>query len=314
LFSATGVYAEAAIPHLLGAMQQALSSLNYHGTLVYLHAGEMQSMHIVHKADASGERERLINLTGPGREVLRHNDEVTCFIPDQKVVMVGKRQLTNNMFSKIAANDFQALQEFYTFVPAASGRIAGRDAQRVDIIPKDKFRYGYRLWLDRETTLLLRSDLIDEQGEILEQTMFADIEIVDFIPDAMLMPNNTGEEFNWYREGAMSPLSEFSHSDWRVEALPSGFSVTGRYRHPLPETAMPAEHWVISDGLSSVSIYVEEIADEKNTFAGPSRMGVMNVFGATLAGHQITVIGDVPLATVEMIATGVSHVSPEAKQ
>lgn len=312
----TAVKADAAstIPDLLLQMQAALQNLNYHGTLVYLHEGQVQSMRIVHQADEQGEREHLINLNGPGREVLRHNDEVTCYIPDQKVVMVGQRQLAGHMLSKIADNDFQALQAVYDFSLAEAGRVAGRNTQRINILPKDNFRYGYRLWLDKDTSLLLGSDLLGDDGEILEQTMFADISIVEHIPPTMFSPVTDSSGFNWYREDSTGEPPPKVDSAWRVADLPAGFSVSGRYRHPLPETSEPAEHWVISDGLSTVSIYIETLPEGKPSFQGVSRMGVMNVYGALIADHQITVIGDVPASTVEAIAAAVSLGSADSPQ
>lgn len=311
LTTATGVRAEInlSIPDLLQQMQSALRNLNYHGTMVYLQEGEMQSMRIVHKADETGEHERLINLNGSGREVLRNNDIVTCYLPDQKSVMVGKRQLGEHMLSRIADHDFQALQDNYEFGFGSAGRVAGRETLRIAIIPKDRFRYGYRLWLDKENMLLLRSDLLGENGEILEQAMFADVSIVNFIPQTMLTPVTDGRNFNWFRDNGMAVSAKPIDSDWKLDSLPAGFSVTGRYRHPFPETTDPSEHWVISDGLSSVSVYIETLQDEKEKFEGSSRMGVMNVFGALIYDHQITVIGDVPAPTVEMIAASVSYQS-----
>ena len=317
LFCALGVKADTgtSIPEMLLQMQAALQNLNYHGTLVYLHDGQVQSMRIVHQADETGEQERLLNLNGPGREVLRNNDVVTCYIPDQKIVMVGKRQLAGHMLSKIADNDFQALQGIYEFKLSEAGRVAGRNSQRIDIIPKDDFRYGYRLWLDSKTALLLGSDLVGKNGKVLERTMFADISVVDHIPPAMLSPVTDDKGFNWYRENGTPQAPNSIDSDWQVGELPVGFSVSGHYRHPLPETTEPAEHWVITDGLASVSIYIEVIPDaDKDAFEGASRMGVMSVFGVVASGHQITVIGDVPAATVEMIAAAVSLTTAKAGQ
>jgi sigma-E factor negative regulatory protein RseB len=308
LLSALATRADAAssVSDLLLQMQAALQNLNYHGTLVYLHGGQVQSMRIVHQADETGERERLINLNGPGREVVRNNDIVTCYIPEQKVVMVGRRQLAENMLSRLAGNDFQALRGIYDFRLNEAGRVAGRSTRRVDIVPKDSFRYGYRLWLDRKTALLLGSDLVGEGGELLEQAMFAEISIVDQIPPAMLSPVTDSSGFNWYRENTVQKSPAVTDSPWRVGELPAGFAVDGRYRHPLPDSAQPAEHWVITDGLATVSIYIEALPQDKDVFTGASRMGVMNVFGRVIAGHQITVIGDVPRATVERIAAVVS--------
>ena len=185
---ATGTVSASEQPVLdmLVKMQSALQQLNYHGTLVYSQDGQIQSMRVVHKADSAGEVERLISLNGSAREVVRNNDVVTCYMPDSKSVLVGERQFKGNVLSQLAENDFAQLQGFYQFQLESVDRVAGLEAQAILIKPKDGFRYGYRLWLDRENGLLLKSDMLDEQGKVLEQAMFADVAIVDFIPQVEL--------------------------------------------------------------------------------------------------------------------------------
>jgi sigma-E factor negative regulatory protein RseB len=183
------------------------------------------------------------------------------------------------------------------------------------IKPKDAARYGYRLWVDEENFILLKSDLLSEQGNVLEQTMFADIRIGDDIPDIMLTPESHSDDFTWFKhESVGDELADGNRklidSRWMISDLPQGFSVTTRFHHQMPNSSVPTEHWVLSDGLASVSIYLEKIPDGQSGFQGVSTMGATNAFGilkqdASDEAHQITVIGEVPSSTVEKIARAV---------
>jgi len=288
---------------MLMRMQTAAQNINYQGTLVYLQDGQVQSMRVVHKADQHGEVERLINLSGVAREIVRKNDVVTCYMPDRKAVTVGRQQrFKGNLLSQLAENDFDQLQDYYLFEFEAVDRVAGQAAQRILIKPKDSSRYGYRLWVDEINTLLLKSDLLSEQGRVLEQTMFADIRIGDDIPDAMLAPESRSDNFTWFKHDAVNSEKSLVESRWAIADLPQGFFVTTRFNHQMPNSDRPTEHWVISDGLASVSIYIEQVPEGQSAFEGASAMGATNAFGVLNDAHQITVIGEVPASTVEKLA------------
>jgi len=291
---------------MLVKMQSALQQLNYHGTLVYSQDGQIQSMRVVHKADQAGEVERLISLNGSAREVVRNNDVVTCYLPDSKSVLVGERQFKGNVLSQLAENDFAQLQGFYQFQLESVDRVAGLEAQAILIKPKDGFRYGYRLWLDRENGLLLKSDMLDEQGKVLEQAMFADVAIVDFIPQAMLEPVSAAEGYRKFEHDGPDDDDNIVDSRWQIAALPKGFTVKARFRHHMPASDSLAEHWVISDGLASISVYIENMAQDQAAFEGASKTGAFNAFGAVADNHQVTVIGEVPAKAVETVASSVS--------
>jgi sigma-E factor negative regulatory protein RseB len=307
IFSLSGFAQGASQPVLdvLMRMQTALQNLNYHGTLVYLQDGQVQSMRVIHKASESGEYERLVNLNGVAREVIRKDDVVTCYMPDKKKVTVGKRQYNRHMLSKLAENDFSALREHYDFKLEAEDRIAGLKAQRVLIQPRDKLRYGYRLWLGKKDALLLKSDLLNVNGKVLEQVMFADINIVDKIPMEMLKPASASEGFSWFEHGREDKGHHKTSENWKIKSLPKGFSVSSHVRQSLPDSDQPTEQWIATDGLASVSIYVEKLTDGNDAFEGIMQKGAMNIFGLLLSGHQVTVVGEVPTNTVEMIARSV---------
>lgn len=303
----TSIAAEQSVLEMLMRMQTATQTLNYHGTLVYLQNGQVQSMRVVHRADQRGEFERLINLNGVAREIVRKNDVVTSYMPNSKVALVCKQQSNGNVLAKLAENDFSQLQDYYGFSFGAVGRVAGQDVRAILIKPKDAFRYGYRLWVDESNAILLKSDLISERGKVLEQTMFADITINADISDAMLKAETRDDGFTWFRHEDHPAEQERVTSRWDIVSLPQGFSITARLRHQMPSSPGFAEHWVISDGLASISVYIEKILKGQMTFEGASPMGATNAFGMLSRGHQITVIGEVPSGTVETLAHAVMY-------
>ena len=182
------------------------------------------------------------------------------------------------------------------------------------IKPRDTYRYGYRLWLDQANGLLLKSDLLAEDGQSLEQAMFADIAVVEHIPDTLLAPTTASEGFAWFKQEKTPDPAQAVESVWRIARLPVGFAITSRYHHPLPDSDTPAEHVIASDGLASVSVYIEKLTENLKRFVGSSNMGAMNAYGTVVDNHQITVIGEVPGGTVEMIAHSVTRQPKDAKQ
>ncbi|HEX22482.1 MAG TPA: hypothetical protein ENH21_03535 [Chromatiales bacterium] len=290
----------------LSRMQDALQNLNYYGTLVFMQGGDVQSMSLAHQATEDGEIERIVNLNGYAREVIRKNDRVICYLPDSKSVTVSTRRSgKGGWLSKLVANDFAAMRALYTFQMDGEDRVAGYFTKRVLIQPNDAFRYGYRLWLDRDSGLLLKSDLLSESAEILEQAMFAEVSIVDEVPPAMLQPSTRSDDFVWYEESNETEEIPPAERTWRVAEMPIGFKLVSQMRHLLPDSSQLAEHLLITDGLASVSIYIEALDGEPAPFDGPFERGAVNVYSTALDDHQIVVVGEVPAATVEMMARSV---------
>lgn len=309
LFSVASVVHAATqqVQDMLSQMQTALRDLNYYGILVYLENGNVQTMRVIHKAGKDGESERLISLNGVAREVIRRGDVVTCYMPDKKEVTVGKRQYNRHILPKLADNSFDELRKVYDFKLESEDRVAGTRAQRILIQPKDKLRYGYRLWLGEGNHLLLKSDLITSNGKILEMAMFANINVVNQIPDEMLRPSSSAKGFSRIEQHKkINGDQQVTSSDWMIRDLPKGFKISSHIRQTLPNSEYPAEHWIATDGLASVSVYLEKVSNKKHTFEGLTRAGSMNVFGLLLGGYHVTVVGEVPARTVEMIARSVT--------
>ncbi|MGD2055826.1 MAG: sigma-E factor regulatory protein RseB domain-containing protein, partial [Gammaproteobacteria bacterium] len=170
LLAATGpLYAQEA-RQWLDEMSGALQTLDYDGTFVYLHDGKLEAMRIIHQVDDEGEKERLISLTGSAREVVRDNETVTCIMSDSKSVMVGQSRPRQPF--PVVPRDVDSLFAYYRIEALGADRIAGNMAQVIAITPRDAYRYGYRFWIDKDSKMLLKSDLNDANGRPIEQVMF----------------------------------------------------------------------------------------------------------------------------------------------
>lgn len=284
----------------------AAHTLSYDGTFVYSHGDQLDAMRVVHAARADGERERLVSLSGPAREVLRDDSLVTCILPDDRSVVVGKTRGARQFPPRFSV-DVHKLADHYDFAMSGTERIAGQAARKLLITPRDRYRYGYRLWLEQDSGLLLKSELLDEDGRPVEQFMFTDIRFLDDVPDALLKPAISGKEYTWYQPRAQYPQAPQDSGHWEADALPGGFSLVLRRTDSMPTAREPVEHLVFSDGLSSVSVFIEPVSDSRHNLQGSSRMGAVNAFGRVVDGHHITVMGEVPEATVRRIGNSMAH-------
>lgn len=292
----------------LDSMSSAMRSLNYDGTFVYWHDGELEAMRIVHQSGVAGEKERLMSLTGSAREVLRDDRVVTCIMPDNKSVMVGQSR-PRQPYPEVP-EDLDALTPHYTLTDAGTDRVAGLEARVIAIKPRDDSRYGYRFWIDTDSHLLLRFELHDETGTAIEQVMFTDLQIGEAIPAVDLEPSLTGEGYNWYRQTVTNDSSDappVAAAGWMVAGLPDGFRLTASQRRQVRPGGHPAEHLVYSDGMATVSVYVEQMRPENNPFSGASSMGAVNAYGTVIDSHQVTVVGEVPADTVRGMAESVAR-------
>lgn len=293
----------------LRQMSTASQNLNYRGTFVYLHQGRLEAMRIIHRAHEDGEQERLVALTGEAREVIRDKERVTCILPKSKAVMVD-RSLPRKPFPAALPRDLDDLADNYEFLVQDEDRVSGLPVRGILIRPRDAFRYGYRLWLDRDSGLLLKSELLDAEGTAVEQMMFTDLEVLDSVPEADLQPALHGADYTQQRHTAQPPAetpaaTAAENGEWSVAELPPGFMLTHRSRHALPASPGEVEHLVFSDGLATVSVYIEPQGE--TDLSGASSMGAVNALGLRQGAHQITVVGEVPRLTVERIGGSVQR-------
>ena len=287
-------------------INKAAAETNFSGTFVYLHDGKIEAMEVARRIDDGLMQERLYSLNGEPREVIRGMDKVWCYIPDQNVVVHDYRQASQSGFPRILPGDIDQLRKHYRFSEGKVQRIANRMAQQISVVPKDNFRYGYGLWADVDTGLLLRSDLVDADGNIIEQYLFVEVQIGGEISDQQLAPVSSTEELQLF--GNNTPLSApATSSEWIIEKLPDGYTLSKHILRMSPMDSGEVEHMVFTDGLSTVSVFIKKAHAGQSDMSGLSRMGAVHAYRKTVGNHRITVMGEVPADTVEYLATGVAY-------
>lgn len=228
-------------------------------------------------------------------------------MPDRHSVVVEKSRAHNNYPPRFPI-DIQALEKNYYLSLAGKGKVAGYISQKITILPKDKFRYGYHLWVEEKTGLLLKTHLVVEGDTPVEQFMFTQLRFHDRISEALLKPGVDSSKFDWYEAPAkkQAPRPSKIELNWLVKQLPAGFLPDMKRMTTLPENLMPVEHLIFSDGLATVSVFIEDMMDSENNLRGGSHMGAVHAFGRAVDDHYVTVIGEVPYVTVKMIGESVS--------
>lgn len=291
----------------LERMTMASRTLNYSGTFIYHHQGQLDAMRIVHVADEDGERERLMSLTGPKREILRDNQVVTCILGDRASVQVN-RSRPRSPFPASFPESLARVEQYYTFRVGDLERVAGLECRVVEVVPADAYRYGRRLCVHSDNHMLLRSELTNLQGKSIEQMMFTSVSFPKQISEQELLPDLSGADFSWKLEPDMTPeeaASMASDAHWKVTRVPDGFVLTDHNWHQLSAHNPGVEHWVYGDGLASVSVYVEKAPHDQDSYQGVTHRGALNAYGTMVDGYYVTVVGEVPMKTVELIGNSV---------
>ena len=290
---------------LLDNMDQAIENLNYEGTFVHIVEGKVDTMYLVHKVESGKVSERLSALDGPGREIIRNDEETTCIFADQKAVLVERREDGGPLRSSIPRYSEQ-IGQHYAFVMLRPVKKMNREAIVFSIRPKDRYRFGYKLWMDKATGMPLKSQMIDFDGKVMEQLLFVSISIPDHIPESRLEPTIATDDFTWHVQDEKRRAEERERSSsWLAANMPAGFQMTTSKVTVLAGSESPVEHLVYSDGMASVSVFVEPADPASSELSGDSTIGGANAYSTRIKGYDVTAVGEVPSDTVRMIARSV---------
>jgi sigma-E factor negative regulatory protein RseB len=282
----------------LARMSDALRSLSYEGTLVYLHDNKLETLRIVHWVEKGQVRERLVSLNGPVRTLTREKGKVTCELSDSRRISVSGHGRKRDVVH-LRAIDPDALADHYQVHALGAARVAGRQADVVGIVPRDGLRYGYRFYLDQQSGLPLKSDLMGQESTPIEQIMFTSLQIF-----STTYRSPAAEKMVSERSRGDTKFQIPSSVPWRFDRLPAGFALV-MHDDWRDSAEQPVTHFVLSDGLASVSVYVER--DPKEALEGATRIGAVHAAGNLVAGHQVTVVGEVPSVTVHAVLAGLRH-------
>ncbi len=290
---------------LLSRMGEAIRNLDYQGSFTYQHAGRTDTLRVFH-AGGPRERERLVSLSGPRTELIRDGFNVTCVQADGSAT-VYTRLSNRGLLPLIPDAGDRSLATHYEVRNVGSDRVAGFVADIVDVVARDRLRYGYRLWLDQQSHLLLRSVVTDADRRPLEQFMFVSLEIGQPPSETDLAPSRRELQVT---TATPQELLVRTEPTWSVTDPPSGFEFVSARRSPKDPDG--TEHLVYSDGLANVSIYVEPKGDGPDDDGELVGRGTMNIHTRVQGAWRITVVGDVPAETVAMMSRAVARRSETA--
>lgn len=300
----------------LKKIQSAAQTLNYAGTFVYQQSHQVRTSRIAHVVEGKNEFEKLEVLDGKPREYIRKNDEITYYVPESKTLLV-ERRIMKDIFPSILMANPGKLSSYYRLQMGPSDRVAGYDAKAIILKPKDRFRYGYKLWAERSTGLLLRVQTTNEQDQVLEQIAFTQLSIGD-VAKSRLAPS-VGDTRGWRIENAV--MAQIVKSNWKIKTLPPGFKKIREMKRqlsnsdtaatavgkPMAAGSRPSKREVsqmlFSDGLATVSVFVEAVPEGRAE--GALHQGAMSILSKRQGDFWLTIVGEVPAVTIRQIANSI---------
>jgi len=295
----------------LQRMHDAASLRNYQGTLVVTTAGSMSSSRLAHYCEGSQSFERIDMLDGQPRRVYRHNEQMLTLWPVLKLARTEQRDAIA-VFPAVLSGSIEQLFERYDMLAEGSDRVAGLDTEVFLLRPRDEHRFAQRLWAERRSGLLLRADVLALDGHVLETTAFSEVTIdVKAQPDSVRAPM---KNLDGYRVLRSAPKrAALGAEGWRLNAPVPGFKQISCLKRRL-EANGDADHAVApdvlqaiySDGLTHVSVFIEPLRGERQ-HAGTAAVGATQSLMRSMGSHWVTVMGDVPMATLNQFAAALER-------
>lgn len=311
LVLSTAAFADESARSLLDRMSHSFRELNYHGTFSYQQGDSIASLRIAHALIDGEEYERLQYLDGKPREIVRRGHTLSCIHPGHNLVRLYQQQ--KNL--QLSSGENSELDQYYQFTIEGKGRIAGRDVIDLTVSPKDTHRYGYRLSLDEQTGLLLRSELVGPKGQVLERFQFVEITMEAFPADYFKDAENSYQAAHISpAEAVDSPVA--AEGRWQVNWLPGGFTSTVENREYTTKDMV-----TFTDGLTVFSVFLERDVDQATMaqgVEGSAQRGATTAYSRALllAGHphRVTVVGEIPHQTAQQIAQSVALLDPRPER
>lgn len=290
-------------------LHEASRKRSYVGTFVVSSGGAMTSAKIWHVCEGNQQMERVEMLTGAPRSIFRHNDQVVTFIPDHKLVRTEKRE-SLGLFPELLESADSHIADFYKVRQEGFDRVAGVEANIVTLVPKDRLRFGYRVWTERKSGLVVKLQTLDTDGKLLEQAAFSELEVDAPVRMDKLL-QMMGKVEGYRVEKPVLVKTTASAEGWALKVPVAGFKSMSCYKRPLAASSGVSAgepfQWVFSDGLASVSIFVEPLDRQRQYRESTLSLGATHTVTRMIDPYWVTVMGEVPRTTLVLFANGLEH-------
>jgi sigma-E factor negative regulatory protein RseB len=282
----------------------AAAQRNYHGTLVVSTRAAVSSSKIAHYCEGEQRYERVEALDGQPRQVLRHNNLVHTLWPASKLVLIEQRDARATFPALLSGGEEQTFER-YEFKAEGEDRVAGHAAMVMLLKPRDGDRYAQRLWASKASGLLLRNDVLDERGQVLESTAFTDIAIdVPAQPAGVLKAMRKTE--GWRVLRPTTTRTELNAEGWSLPPPVAGFREVSCVRREVQGVEGGLLQTIYADGLTHVSVFVEPYQPERHRPV-QAALGATHTLMQQHGAWWVTVVGDVPLATLQRFAAALKR-------
>jgi sigma-E factor negative regulatory protein RseB len=299
----------------LDMMNRGFLEASYDGIFSYFSGGDLSTLRVVHTVTNGVQRERLVHLNGAPREIVRTGDDVECILQPGDEILALESSIPSGPFARAFSRAFEGVSENYTMSLHGIDRVANRQAIRLAVMPRDAQRYGFRLWLDQDTGLLLRSELVDMKGTKLEIFQFATLKVGGPISEKDLEPEaGVGSLTSHLSIESSAPAETRRKVSWQAAWVPDGFTMASWDIRRTPSTSKSVDTLMYSDGLAAFSVFIEDMpengANELVSRSGATVAVSQVVTGGPKQGrHLVTVVGEIPTATAQRIAQSIRYLS-----
>ena len=290
----------------LKKMASASRQQNYSGTIVYQFGNHVETSRVVHFVNsAGGEFEKLEALDGPPREVVRSNEQVICYLPSAKTVLIEERSRSARNFPGLVPESVQGLSESYKIRKDGVDRVAGFDCQWIALVPRDNLRYGRRFCAELASALPLRAHTVNDKDEAVESFAFTQLTLGgNFSRDKVKSKYaDKSRAQNWRIDRSALSLAPPTPADtgWVLTKELPGFKKLMEAKRSLGGRSGAVSQIVLSDGLAAVSIFIEAMPAVQAT-QSLSHQGAVNIYKRPYGSHVVTVLGEAPAKTIMQIA------------
>lgn len=296
--------AERNVSEWLMRVHEASRRRTYVGTFVVSAGGNMSSARIWHVCDGEQQMERVESLTGVPRSTFRRNDQVMTFLPEQRVAVSEKRESLGLFPNLLNAAD-SSIAQFYRVQASGRERVAGFEADVVQLRPADNWRFGYRVWTEKKTGLVVKLQTLDGEGQVLEQAAFSELRLD--VPVSMVKLNRMMGNTEGYQVQRPEMVKTTSAAQgWSLKNPVPGFKSMSCFKRMVGAMAGDRNQdifqWIFSDGLASVSLFIDEFDPRRHGQPGSLAMGATHTLTRRMGAWWLTAVGEVPPQTLAAFA------------
>jgi sigma-E factor negative regulatory protein RseB len=287
---------------------QAARQASYEGVYVHTNGERTSTVRVTHVNSAGEEHERIEPLDGPNSlEIVRRNEEMYCRFPDAKTVRLDPR-ITNRFFPAILASGADTIAASYDVQLGKTERVLGYECQWIRLEPRDGMRFSQRLCSETATGLIVRAKVLNDQHQVIEQYTFTDLKLGTQVGQhADLKSIFRARNRQWLSDGQPRDEASNAETGWTVTRAPNGFQKIAELKRTLPGRSQPVAQIVLTDGLASMSVFVEPNTSPARSGEASSEDGTTSFFVRPMGELRVTVLGEVPLGTAQQVARSVAH-------